>query len=60
MNASTGEHRSGDYLDVNPFGKVPTIVTDNMRVTESGAILLHLLETLDNKQEFSPGRDSDI
>ena len=58
MNASVGEHRSGEYLDVNPFGKVPAIVTDDLRLSESGAILLYLLETFDTKHEFSPDRDS--
>ncbi len=38
MNASAGEHRSGDYLDVNPFGKVPAIVTGDLTLSESGAI----------------------
>ena len=28
MNASAGEHRQANYLDVNPFGKVPAIATD--------------------------------
>ncbi len=59
MNASVGEHRSGDYLDVNPFGKVPAIVTGNLTLSESGAILLYLLETFDTQREFSPEHDSD-
>ncbi len=58
MNASAGEHRSGDYLDVNPFGKVPAIVTDDLTLSESGAILLYLLEVFDNKHHFSPKRDT--
>ncbi len=60
MNASNGEHRSGDYLDVNPFGKVPAIVTDNLTLSESGAILLYLLETLDTEHRFSPRRDTEL
>lgn len=59
LNGSTGEHRKGDYLDVNPFGKVPAITTDNLQLSESGAILLYLLETFDTKHRFSPGRDAD-
>ncbi len=59
MNASDGEHRSGDYLDVNPFGKVPAIVTDDLTLSESGAILLYLLETLDTEHSFSPRRDTE-
>ena len=60
MNASNGEHRSGDYLNVNPFGKVPAIVTDNLTLSESGAILLYLLETLDTEHRFSPRRDTEL
>ncbi len=60
MNASVGEHRSGDYLDVNPFGKVPAIVTDNLTLSESGAILLYLLEVFDTKHDFSPERDTGL
>ncbi len=60
MNASAGEHRSGDYLDVNPFGKVPAIVTDKLTLSESGAILLYLLEVFDTKHHFSPERDTGL
>ena len=60
MNASVGEHRQGDYLDVNPFGKVPAIVTNNLNLSESGAILLYLLEEFDTKHKFSPEHDSDL
>ncbi len=59
MNASVGEHRQADYLGVNPFGKVPAIVTDDLTLSESGAILLYLLETSDANREFSPERDAD-
>ena len=60
MNASVGEHRSGDYLDVNPFGKVPAIVTDKLTLSESGAILLYLLELFDTNNKFSPERDTNL
>ena len=60
MNASIGEHRKGDYLDVNPFGKVPAIVTDDLNLSESGAILLYLLEIFDTEHTFSPEHDSDL
>lgn len=60
MNASAGEHRNGDYLDVNPFGKMPAIVTDNLRISESGAILPYLLEVFDPKHKFSPRHHTDL
>jgi glutathione S-transferase len=58
LNASVGEHRQGDFLNVNPVGKVPAIVADNLALSESGAILLYLLEKFDSKNRFSPARDS--
>ena len=60
MNASVGEHRQSDYLDVNPFGKVPAIVTNELNLSESGAILLYLLERFDTNREFSPESNSDL
>ncbi len=60
LNTSVGEHRKGDYLDINSFGKVPAIVTDNLNLSESGAILLYLLEIFDNTNKFSPEHDTDL
>ncbi len=60
MDASAAEHRSGDYLDVNPFGKVPAIVTGDLTLSESGAIFLYLLEVFDTKHDFSPTHDADL
>ena len=36
------EHRSAEYLAVNPHGKVPALIDGDQRFFESGAILLHL------------------
>jgi len=60
LNASIGEHRKGDYLEVNPIGKVPAIATGNLRLSESGAILLYLLESFDTEHNFSPARESKL
>lgn len=60
MNASVGEHRSSKFLDVSPFGKVPAITTDNLTLSESGAILLYLLETFDTVHNFSPERNTEL
>jgi glutathione S-transferase len=59
LNASAGEHRQANYLDVNPFGKVPAIATDDLTLSESGAILLYLLKTFDTNYELSFERDAD-
>jgi glutathione S-transferase len=36
------EHRSPEYLALNPHGKVPVLVDESQTFFESGAILLHL------------------
>ena len=46
------QHRQPDYLQINPFGKLPALVDTNVQASdgtalklfESGAILLHLAE----------------
>jgi glutathione S-transferase len=42
LDRAKGEHRSPEYLAVNPHGKVPALVDGDQRFFESGAILLHL------------------
>jgi glutathione S-transferase len=42
LDMQAGEHRQPDYLAVNPFGKVPGIIDGNLKLWESGAILLYL------------------
>ncbi|WP_422344925.1 glutathione S-transferase family protein [Parasphingorhabdus sp.] len=37
-----GEHRSEDYLAINPSGKVPALQTEAGVLTQNGAILLYL------------------
>jgi glutathione S-transferase len=39
-----GELRSSDYLEFNPFGRVPAIDHDGFILFESGAILAYLAE----------------
>jgi glutathione S-transferase len=38
----TGEHKSADYRQLNPKGKVPTLVVDGETLTENVAILSYL------------------
>jgi glutathione S-transferase len=39
-----GEHRRPEYLNLNPKGRVPALVTDGQTFTESAAILMHLAD----------------
>ncbi len=41
---SRGEHKTPEYLALNPMGKVPTITDDGMVVTEATAICLYLAD----------------
>lgn len=38
------EHRQAEYLEINPIGKVPAIVDGELKLWESGAIVLYLAE----------------
>jgi glutathione S-transferase len=42
LDAKKQEHRSAELLAVNPHGKVPALVDGELKLFESGAILLYL------------------
>ena len=42
IDATKQEHRSPEYLALNPHGKVPALVDESQTFFESGAMLLHL------------------
>lgn len=44
LDMQAGEHRQGDLVAINPFGKVPAIAEGDFQLWESGAILLYLAE----------------
>ncbi len=44
LDAGKNEHRAPAYLAINPHGKVPALVDGDVKLFESGAILIHLGE----------------
>ncbi len=49
VNLAAGEHRHPDFLKINPAGKLPVLVDDDLVLTESVAILLYLAEKYPDK-----------
>lgn len=48
LDMQAGEHRQPEFCEINPFGKVPAIVDGDLKLWESGAILLYLLDRYGN------------
>ncbi len=48
LNLQTGEHRQPEFCEINPFAKVPAIIDGDLKLWESGAILLYLLDRYGN------------
>lgn len=59
LDMQAGEHRQPQFLAINPMGKVPAIVDGDVKLWESGAILLYLEQkydkptSLEQKAEFA-------
>ncbi len=49
VNMMKGEHRQPAFLDINPAGKLPALVDDDLVLTESMAIVIYLAEKYSEK-----------
>ncbi|MBY0560899.1 glutathione S-transferase family protein [Hyphomicrobium sp.] len=50
LNMKKGEHKTPEYLAVNPMGKVPAITHGGVPVTEVGAIAIYLADLFPEAQ----------
>ncbi len=60
LHAADAEHRQAEYLRTNPFGKVPAIRSGDLTLSESGAIMLYLLERFDRECRFAPAANTTL
>ena len=49
VNLVAGEHQRPEFLKINPAGRVPVLVDDDLVLTESVAIVLYLAEKYPHK-----------
>jgi glutathione S-transferase len=54
IDCDAGEQRSENYLRINPYGKVPTLVHDGLVLYETAAIVLHLVERFPSAELAPP------
>lgn len=48
LDLQSGEHQQAPFREINPFAKVPAIVDGDLKLWESGAILLYLFDKYGN------------
>jgi glutathione S-transferase len=44
INLQAGEHKKPAFLKINPFGKIPALIDDNLILSESAAICTYIAE----------------
>ncbi|MGK7946784.1 MAG: glutathione S-transferase family protein [Microcystaceae cyanobacterium] len=47
-----GEHKSPEYLALNPFGQVPLLIDGNLKLADAQAILVYLAKQYGGEQWF--------
>ena len=59
VDLQKGEQRQPDFLALNPFGRVPVLVDDALKLTESHAILAYLGEKTGRLWPSTPAERAD-
>jgi glutathione S-transferase len=59
VNIATGAQKEPWYLEINPNGRIPALKDGDLRVFESGAVMLYLTDNYDteNKISFAHGTE---
>jgi Glutathione S-transferase, N-terminal domain len=59
VNIGTGAQKEPWYLEINPNGRIPALKDGDLRVFESGAVMLYLTDNYDteNKISFASGTE---
>lgn len=54
VDLKSGEHKSADYLALNPLGQVPVLTDDDVVLRDSTAILTYLARKYDTSNQWLP------
>jgi glutathione S-transferase len=57
LNMAAGEHKSEDYLKINPKGTVPAVSDDDFVMNESRAIMCYLVNAKSPNNYLYPSDD---
>ncbi|SFK74073.1 glutathione S-transferase family protein [Rhodanobacter glycinis] len=60
LDLGRGEHKTTDYLALNPNGKVPTLVDGSLVLWEADAIMCHLAARSDSELWPQDGRQIEV
>ena len=60
INIMKNEQKEQWFLDINPNGRIPALKDGDLRVFESGAIMLYLTDLYDKENKFSYENGTDL